>query len=670
MNRVFGFFILFAGGILLAAAEPLPKPLVTGLNCPRAAVLGADRRVYLTVAVEPSKEGTAGIAVIHNGKAASFATGLFDPQGVLVWQGQFFVADRDRVWQINPSGKATVFVTAPPGKSFRHLAVDEAGTLYVGAADSAGSGAWTLYRAGPNKIIEMVTHAGLVAQVKKLSGIALDGMTHILLLDGSAGTLYRLQIATGAATQLADGLGDCAGLAWDKFGRLFITDAKGGRVFAINRPGAKPVLLAEGLQTPGGPCVDAIGHSLLVPDTKAGTLTAVPISIPGAEVDTTPLPLEPAVAFPDLKWTGWKSEVSGKVVPLRPIVLTHAGDGSNRVFVATQHGVIHAFPDDQKATNTDVFLDIQDRVRYDDNSNEEGFLGLTFHPSFKKNGEFFIFYTPKKEKLVNYLSRFRIGADGKGDPGSEELLLMIERPFWNHDGGTICFGPDGYLYVALGDGGSANDPFGHGQNLKSILGKILRIDVNSKDGDKKYALPKDNPFLGRPDARPEIWAYGLRNVWRMAFDRQTGQLWAADVGQNLYEEINLIQRGGNYGWNLREALHPFGAKGSGTRPDLIDPIWEYHHDIGKSITGGFVYRGTRLPELAGSYVYADYVSGRMWALRYDADKKRVVANRPIPDRSLPVMSFGEDEKGELYFMLASATGKGIYRLVRPTIGSR
>jgi glucose/arabinose dehydrogenase len=177
-------------------------------------------------------------------------------------------------------------------------------------------------------------------------------------------------------------------------------------------------------------------------------------------------------------------------------------------------------------------------------------------------------------------------------------------------------------------------------------------------------VPKDNPFVGTKDARPEIWAYGIRNIWRMAFDRKTGRLWAADVGQNLYEEIDLIEKGGNYGWSLRESLHPFGPKGVGPRKDLIDPIWEYHHDVGKSITGGLVYRGSRFPELDGSYIYGDYVSGKIWALKYDDAKKRVTANRPIKDKSIQILSFGEDEKGEVYFMTFTPTGKGIYTFVK------
>jgi glucose/arabinose dehydrogenase len=245
---------------------------------------------------------------------------------------------------------------------------------------------------------------------------------------------------------------------------------------------------------------------------------------------------------------------------------------------------------------------------------------------------------------------------GRADPDSEEVLLTIPQPYWNHKGGTIVFGPDGYLYVGLGDGGYRDDPHGNAQNLKTLLGSILRIDVDHKDPGLQYAIPKDNPFVGCKDARGEIWAYGIRNVWRIAFDRKTGDLWAGEVGQDLWEEIDIIKRGGNYGWNRREAMHPAtprdprGAKGTGPRPEFIEPIWEYHHDVGKSITGGNVYRGKLVPELEGGYLYADFITGQMWALWYDKAKGEVTANREIQPKGLPVMSFGEDDNGETYFL--------------------
>ena len=398
---------------------------------------------------------------------------------------------------------------------------------------------------------------------------------------------------------------------------------------------------------------------LISASTTAGTALG--------QVKTTLLPIEAKVAFPKLKWTGWQSvSDAGKVQELRPIVLTHAGDGSRRIFVALQRGVIHVFPNDQSAVKTKVFLDLHKKVVYKDKENEEGLLGFCFHPNFKKNGQFFLYYTTTDAPHTSVVSRFRVFKNhpNVADPDSEEEIFRIKQPFWNHNGGTIVFGPDGYLYIALGDGGSANDPHGNGQNLKTLLGSILRIDVDRQDGRRKYAIPKDNPFVGRKDARAEIYAYGLRNVWRMSFDRKTGMLWAGDVGQKIWEEIDIIVKGGNYGWSVREAFHPFGPKGVGPRPELIDPIWEYHHDVGKSITGGNVYRGKRLKKvLGGAYLYADYVSGKIWALRYNAKKKTVTANRPIPGNKMPVITFGEDQQGDTYFCIVAANGKGIYRFV-------
>jgi glucose/arabinose dehydrogenase len=379
------------------------------------------------------------------------------------------------------------------------------------------------------------------------------------------------------------------------------------------------------------------------------------------------LPYEPQLAFPHLQWSQWSPlDDAGRVQPLRPIVLTHAGDGSNRIFVATQHGVIHVFPNEQTATETKVFLDISRRVQYDDRQNEEGFLGLAFHPKYRENGEFFAYYTPADAPRASVISRFRVSPNfrDKADAGFEEEILRIDQPYWNHNGGTIAFGPDGYLYVGLGDGGSANDPHGNGQNLQTLLGSILRIDVDRKVGGHNYAIPSDNPFAGSSDARGEIWAYGLRNVWQLSFDRETGHLWVGDVGQDLWEEINIIERGGNYGWSLREGAHPFGSRGSGPDPRFIEPVWEYDHEVGKSITGGRVYRGQRLPDLIGSYLYADYVTGRLWALRIDPSSKRVISNFALYNHGQPVISFGEDEEGEVYFLVVAQDGRGLFRFAK------
>jgi glucose/arabinose dehydrogenase len=347
----------------------------------------------------------------------------------------------------------------------------------------------------------------------------------------------------------------------------------------------------------------------------------------------------------------------------RPIVVTHANDGSDRVFVAEQEGIIKVFPNDQGVEEADVFLDIEDQVVYRDSKNEEGLLGFAFHPKYKTNGHFFVYYTTADADLTSVVTRFTVSKDdpGKADPKSEVELLRVKQPYWNHNGGTLAFGPDGMLYVALGDGGNGGDPHSNGQNLTTLLGSILRIDVDHQDDGKNYAIPKDNPFVGKTifvgggkdnevAVASEIYAYGFRNVWRLSFDRKTGSLWAADVGQGLWEEINIVQSGGNYGWNMREAQHWFRPDGNDMQAGLIDPIWEYHHDIGKSITGGSVYRGSRVPELMGKYVYADYVSGLLWALDYDAASGSVKGNYSLTGKSQPIMSFGEDQSGEIYLM--------------------
>jgi glucose/arabinose dehydrogenase len=651
-----------------AGAQQDPQVLVSGLARPESVALNARGEIFVTVIGESDKDGDGTVARIRDGKAETFASGLDDPRGLVAYQQWLFVADKTRVWRIGPDGKAEVFAPASsfptPPLLLNDLAVDvESGTLYVSdSGDRQGNGG-AVYKITPRGEVSTVLDKQRLPALNMPNGVLLDGASHLLLADFNTGILYRIKLADSSVEKVAEGLGAGDGLAWDQFGHLFVTDWRGGRVFGIARPGSKPVLLAQGLKNAADLTVDPATKKLLVPDMGAGTIVTIPAVVLGSEVNEEPLLLETAVAFPDLQWAGWKGETeTGRINPLRPVVLTHAGDGSDRVFVGTQHGVIQAFPNDQKATKTAVFLDIQDRVTYKDETNEEGFLGLAFHPKFKENGYFYVFYTSKAEKLTNIVSRFQVSKDdpAKADPSSEVEVLRFKKPYWNHDGGTIVFGPDGFLYVTHGDGGAGNDPHENGQNLKTLLGKVLRIDVDHREGGKNYAIPKDNPFVGRSDALPEIWAYGIRNIWRMAFDRKTGQLWAGEVGQNLWEEVDIIVKGGNYGWNLRESLHPFGRKGVGPQADLIDPIWEYyHHDTGKSITGGNVYRGTRLPELDGAYLYADYVTGRIWALRYDEAKERVVENRPIPSRGLPILSFGEDEKGETYFLTTTVNGQGI-----------
>lgn len=349
----------------------------------------------------------------------------------------------------------------------------------------------------------------------------------------------------------------------------------------------------------------------------------------------------------------------------RPVTITNAGDGSGRIFFAEQQGVILSVPNDPEVEETNVFLDIEDKVRFNPKQNEEGLLGLAFHPKFKENGEFFVYYTIKKG-LVSHVSRFKTMKDdpSKGDPNSEEVLLTIEQPYWNHNGGSIEFGPDGYLYIGLGDGGSGNDPHGNGQNLGTWLGSILRIDVDKKEDGKNYAIPTDNPFVDTEGAKPEIYAYGLRNVWRLTFDRKTGACWVGDVGQNIWEEIDIIKKGGNYGWNVREGLHPFSDQNAKPDAKYIDPIFEYHHNVGKSITSGYVYRGKKVPELEGKFLYADYVAGKIWALEYDYETGKAGQNYRIEEPSNPpVVCFGETEDGEVLMSAIFGDYGSIYEFV-------
>ena len=370
-------------------------------------------------------------------------------------------------------------------------------------------------------------------------------------------------------------------------------------------------------------------------------------------------------AFPGVRWSGYEAiDLDGKPQSFRPIVLTHADDGSGRIFVATQQGVIHVLDPADRMKVSKVFADLTSKVTYKDNENEEGLLGVAFHPEFKDNGTLFVYYTSaQKDQHTSVIARFRVSAENPNqiDAAFEEEILVIPQPFWNHNGGTLCFDSEGYLCIGLGDGGAGNDPIGNAQNLETLLGKILRIDIDHKDNGINYAIPKDNPFVGCDGVRPEIYASGFRNVWRMALDRKTGKLWAADVGQNLYEEINLITKGGNYGWNLREGAHPFGAKQPAEPETLIDPIFEYDHRVGASITGGLVYRGTKVPELEGKYLYADYVSGKLFALHYDEKSRQIISHQSISSPKLPVISYGDDESGEVYFMVISGDGQGIYR---------
>ena len=337
--------------------------------------------------------------------------------------------------------------------------------------------------------------------------------------------------------------------------------------------------------------------------------------------------------------------------------LAQPDDGHSRIFVTEQPGRVRVFPDSQEAVEAQIFLDITDRVN--EGGNEEGLLGLAFDPSFSASGHFYLYYSASNPRR-SVPSRFSTdtGDPSRANPDSELVILEVSQPFSNHNGGQIAFGPDGFLYAALGDGGLAGDPLGNGQDPATLLGSILRIDVRDAHPGEPYRVPEGNPFVGDPDARPEVWAYGLRNPWRFSFDRATGRLWAADVGQNAWEEIDIIAPGLNYGWNIMEGAHCFEPPSSCDQQGLELPFWEYSHSEGCSITGGYVYRGWDLPSIIGAYVYADFCSGRIWGLRY-ADRE-VAEHALLVESGLGVASFGQDLAGNLYIL---SRDQGIYRLV-------
>ena len=348
----------------------------------------------------------------------------------------------------------------------------------------------------------------------------------------------------------------------------------------------------------------------------------------------------------DYQWTAVASGLSS------PVGLVHAGDGSNRLFILEQEGLIRILQNGQLLPTP--FLDIRSKVS--SGSNEAGLLGLAFHPNYAENVLFFINYTDQNRSSV--VSRLQVSADPHiADSNSESLILRVKQPYSNHNGGHLLFGPDGYIYIGLGDGGNGGDPDGNGQNLSTLLGSMLRLDI---DSGSPYAIPPDNPHLSG-GGLPEIWASGLRNPWRYSFDRMTGDLYIGDVGQNQWEEISFWPagetNGANFGWNFWEGLHSF----QGSPPENIDyvfPIWEYGHDQGCSVTGGFVYRGS-MSEWEGIYIYGDFCSGSVWGLLRDSDN--TWQNTLLFETDFNITSFGEDESGEIYLVDRSG---GIYQLIQ------
>lgn len=346
-----------------------------------------------------------------------------------------------------------------------------------------------------------------------------------------------------------------------------------------------------------------------------------------ATLPPTAVVIESAQQFPDPTAYEWKPLVDGLD---RPVDLQSAQDGTGRLFIIEKYGAIRIFKDGQLSPQP--FLNIDDRVN--DDSNEMGLLGLAFHPNFEQNGYFYVNYTGDGGNTR--ISCFTANGD-VADPNSEQVLMVIDQPFPNHNGGAVAFGPDGYLYLGLGDGGAAGDPFKNGQNTETLLGKLLRIDVNNGD---PYAIPADNPFGN------EVWAYGLRNPWRISFDRATGDLWIGDVGQNQYEEIDYLPAGSpggaNFGWSVMEGLHGYDGE---AQPGLLLPVVEYSHEIGCSVTGGYVYRGS-MPEWNSVYLYGDYCSGSVSGLILVDGQWQ---SRVLFEAVATITSFGQDEAGELYF---------------------
>jgi len=339
-------------------------------------------------------------------------------------------------------------------------------------------------------------------------------------------------------------------------------------------------------------------------------------------------------AFPNLEFS-------------KPIDLQHAGDGTDRIFIVEQEGIIKVFPNSGSVTSANTFLDITDIVS---TGSERGLLGLAFHPDYENNGYFYVNYTVGNPTRTR-ISKFDVSSTNPdaADKNSEINLITFNQPYTNHNGGWMAFGPnDSCLYIATGDGGSAGDPGDNAQDVTNFLGNILRIDVDNQDAGKPYSIPLDNPFYNSTgDTIREIFAWGLRNPWRNSFDPVTGWLWAADVGQSGLEEIDIIENGKNYGWRCYEGTQEYNTSGC-NYPEYVNPIWEYDHNDGCSVTGGYVYRGQNIPGLIGKYIYGDYCQKTVWSLEYDGIAPTV--NQLVLTAPGRIVSFGIDQSSELYVL--------------------
>lgn len=381
-------------------------------------------------------------------------------------------------------------------------------------------------------------------------------------------------------------------------------------------------------------------------------------STPAATSDSTPAPTPTDTAAPTA--AGWDPKAvtigfsSIASVPGRPLAIADAGDGSGRLFVAEQGGKVYILEGETVASVP--FLDLSGQVS---GGSEQGLLGIAFHPDFPVDNRVFLDYTDRAGDTV--VSSFAVAA-GSPDtvvPGSEVVILTVDQPYPNHNGGTIAFGPDGYLYVALGDGGSGGDPQNRAQSLDTLLGKILRIDVDDTSGGRNYGIPASNPFAGS-GARDEIWLYGLRNPFRFSFDRATGDLWIGDVGQNAWEEVDVARAGAggiNFGWRVMEGAHCFSPSSGCSTNGLEMPVVEYGRGSGCAIIGGNVYRGSAYPVLRGGYVFSDVCTGLTWGLDAGAGGPQALVQ--IAEAPGGIAGYGEDESGELY---AAGLDGQVYRV--------
>jgi len=343
-----------------------------------------------------------------------------------------------------------------------------------------------------------------------------------------------------------------------------------------------------------------------------------------------------------------------------PLDFQVANDGSGRFFIVEQPGIIRIVS--AGALLPSLFLDIQAKVNFD--GAEQGLLGLAFHPSYSQNRRFYLNYDRLSgSQIQTVIAEYQASATSQdqADPSSERILFTVDQPFANHKGGQLAFGPDGFLYIGLGDGGSAGDPNGNGQSLGTLLGKILRIDVDHTSTGLQYAIPSDNPFVSTSGAKPENWAYGFRNPWRFSFEKGGTRLFCGDVGQDKFEEIDLVQKGGNFGWNIMEGAHCFSPSSGCNMNGLILPISEYDHSEGSAVIGGYVYKGSAISSLSGVYVFGDLSGGKIWGLQETSPG--TWTRSTLLSKALTLSSFGQDESGEIYVI--DYGGGNVLKLASP-----